>query len=71
MLYAMLGGLIGFVLGNVLAAVMLGVRRGRSVSEVGERLATFKSNAEQAANDAEAVIRSRFARRPRRPRKRE
>ena len=67
MLYAMLGGLIGFVLGNVLAAVMLGVRRGRSVSEVGERLA----NAEQAANDAEAVIRSRFARRQRRPRRRE
>ena len=65
----MLGGLIGFVLGNILAAVMLGVRRGRSVNEVGIRVAAFKANAEQAANDAEDMIRSRFKRRSRRPRR--
>ena len=66
MFYAMLGGLLGFVLGNFLGALLLGLRQGRSVSEIGTRMAVLKDNAEKAASEAESSIRARFAGRSRR-----
>ena len=65
MFYALLGGLVGFVLGNVLGALLLGLRKGEGMSDVGARVAALKDNAEKAANEAESSMRTRCGRRRR------
>ncbi len=60
MIYIVLGGIIGFAVGNLAGALFAPRQRARPIDALRRRLEQARSDADRAADSAEQSIRDRY-----------